>query len=123
MTKELVIGNAHAYNFVHVAAAINHPDVGKVLDISGDVNTEAGIEDASVFLYPYNGYGDADLIRVLMTRHKIPNGQFILGQVLNGYCLEYKVTRLHCIGPIQVGTKLATITPEHRTLLLPITLS
>lgn len=71
MTRELVIGNAHAYNFVHVAAAIQHPDAGKVIDVSADVNIEIGIEDSSVLLYPYNGYGDADLIRVLMTRHKI----------------------------------------------------
>ena len=71
MTKELVIGNAHAFNFIHVASAISHPEIGKILDISADTNIEAGIEDASVLLYPYHGYGDADLIRGIMSRHKI----------------------------------------------------
>ena len=71
MTRELVVGNAHVYNFVHVAAAINHPEVGKILDLSGDINKEVGIEDSSVLIYPYNGYGDADLVRMLMSRHKI----------------------------------------------------
>lgn len=71
MTKELIIGSAHAYNFVHVGAGINHPDAGKVLDISGDVNREAGITDSSVIIYPHNGYGDPELIRMLLSRHKI----------------------------------------------------
>ena len=71
MTKELIIGSAHVYNYVHVGAGINHPDVGKILDISRDVNTEAGITDSSVILYPYNGYGDPDLIRMLISKHKI----------------------------------------------------
>jgi len=71
MTRELIIGNAHRYNFVHVGAAINHPDVGKIIDISGDINKEVGIEDSSVLIYPYNGYGDPELVRLLLDRYKI----------------------------------------------------
>jgi len=71
MTKELIIGTAHMFNYIHVGAGINHPDVGKILDLSSDVNQEAGIKDASVLLYPYNGYGDPELIRMLMQRHDI----------------------------------------------------
>jgi hypothetical protein len=71
MTRELIIGNAHRYNFVHVGAAVSHPDIGKILDISSDVNKETGIQDSSVLIYPYNGYGDPDLVRLLMSRHKI----------------------------------------------------
>ena len=71
MTRELVIGNAHAYNFVEIGAAVNHPDAGKVLDISADVNIEAGIEDSSVIIYPYNGYGDAEIVRMIIQKHKI----------------------------------------------------
>jgi len=71
MTRELIVGNAHAYNFVHVGAAINHPDIGKIFDLSQEINKEVGIEDASVLLYPYNGYGDPDLVRMLIERHKV----------------------------------------------------
>jgi len=71
MTRELVLHNAHRYNFVHVAAAINHPDIGKIFDLSADINKEMGIEDSSVILYPNNGYGDPDLVRALMSKHKI----------------------------------------------------
>mgnify|MGYP006274756305 CR=1 FL=1 len=71
MTRELIVGNAHKFNFVHVGAGINHPDAGKVIDVSADVGKEVGVEDASVIIYPYNGYGDPDLVRLLLERHKI----------------------------------------------------
>lgn len=71
MTKELILGSAHVYNFVHVAAGVNHPEAGKILDISADVAKETGVEDASLIVYPYNGYGDPDLVRMLIERHKV----------------------------------------------------
>ena len=64
MTKELIIGNAHMYNFVHLGAAINHPDVGKIMDLSSDVNNLIGIDDSHVLIYPYNGYGDPEIVRM-----------------------------------------------------------
>lgn len=71
MTRELMIGTAHIYNYVQVGGGVNHPDVGRVLDLSQDANREAAIDDASIFLYPYNGYGDPDLIRLLIDKHKV----------------------------------------------------
>jgi len=71
MTRELIVGNAHRYNFVHVGGAINHPEMGKILDLSDDINKQVGINDASVIIYPYNGYGDPDLVRLLIERHQI----------------------------------------------------
>lgn len=71
MTKELIIGNAHRYNFVHVAGAIQHPEAGKILDVSAEVNMEVGIDDSSILLYPYNGYGDPDLVRMILDKHNI----------------------------------------------------
>ena len=71
MTRELILGTAHIFNYVHVGAGINHPDMGKVFDISGDINKEIGIDDSSVLLYPYNGYGDQGLVRYLMGNHKV----------------------------------------------------
>jgi glycosyltransferase involved in cell wall biosynthesis len=71
MTKELIIGSAHHYNFVHVGAALQHPDAGKFMDVSEDVNKEIGITDSSVKIIPYNGYGTQDLIREILTNEKI----------------------------------------------------
>ena len=66
MSREIVMGTAHKYNWVQVAAGVNHPEFGKILDASDSLSKEVGLPDASVKLYPYNGYGDATLIRNLM---------------------------------------------------------
>ena len=66
ISRELVLGTAHKYDWVQVGAAINHPDFGKIFDLSEEVKNVTGVSDANVKLYPYNGYGDADLIRQLI---------------------------------------------------------
>jgi len=71
MTKELMLGMAHRFNFIHVGGALQHPEAGKVLDISADVNKQLGMDDASILIYPVNGYGDPNLIRLIMDRHKV----------------------------------------------------
>ena len=71
MSREIVLGTLHKYNWIQLGAAINHPEVGKVLDISEDAKRHSGVNDASVLIYPYNGYGDADVLRMLLSRHKV----------------------------------------------------
>ena len=68
--KEIVIHTAHHYNWVCIGAAINHPDAGKRFDLSQDTNQNSKIEDASVFLYPNNGYGDANILRTILKLEK-----------------------------------------------------
>lgn len=70
MAREIVIGTSHEFNWVTVGAAINHPHAGQRLDLSGNVNKHAGIDDSSVIIYPYNGYGDPGLIRKLIKDEK-----------------------------------------------------
>ena len=70
MAKEFVIGTSHIYNWFNVGAAIQHPETGKILDISEDVNKIMGIEDADVKVLPNNGYGDTGLIRHLLRDKK-----------------------------------------------------
>ena len=71
MTKELIVGSAHHYNFLHVGAALQHPDAGKFVDVSSDVNKEIGIDDSSVRIIPHNGYGNPDLIRQILQNEDI----------------------------------------------------
>ena len=66
VAKEIVVHTCHHFNWVQMAGAIQHPEVGKKLDISHDTNKLAGIEDSSVFIYPTNGYGDARSLRALL---------------------------------------------------------
>ena len=69
--KEIVIHTSHKYNWYNVGGAIQHPELGKIFDISEDVNGIAGIEDSSVKVQPYNGYGDPTLIRQLIKEQNI----------------------------------------------------
>ena len=66
MSKELVLGTVHKYDWFQVGAAINHPEAGKVLDVSEDIKNTYGVADANVKILPWNGYGNADLIRQLI---------------------------------------------------------
>ena len=66
VSKELVLGTVHKYDWFQVGAAINHPEAGKVLDVSEDIQKTYGIADANVKILPWNGYGNADLIRQLI---------------------------------------------------------
>jgi glycosyltransferase involved in cell wall biosynthesis len=70
VARELVLNTAQHFNWVNVAGAINHPEKGKRFDLSGDTNNNTGLNDTSVFLYPVDGYGDADLIRQLIKIEK-----------------------------------------------------
>jgi glycosyltransferase involved in cell wall biosynthesis len=66
MSKEFVVGTVDKYDWFQVGAAINHPEQGRVLDLSEDIRNKTGISDANVKILPWNGYGNADLIRQLI---------------------------------------------------------
>jgi len=70
MAREIVVGTAHHYNWVNVGGAINHPDQGKRFDLNEDTNKHAGINDASVILYPINGYGDPMFLKQMIEFEK-----------------------------------------------------
>jgi hypothetical protein len=70
MSKEMVLGSVHRYNFTQVGAAIKHPDQGKILDVSEDIRKVTGVEDASVRILPWDGYGNPDLIRQLINSER-----------------------------------------------------
>ena len=68
--REIVLNTAQHFNWVVLGGAIEHPEQGKCFDLSQDTNTNTGIDDSSVFLFPINGYGDADLIRHFIKQEK-----------------------------------------------------
>jgi len=77
VARELVLNTAQHFNWVNVGGAINHPEQGKRLDLSADTNSNTGLEDSSVVLYPTNGYGDANLIRHLIKTEQ-PDAIFLI---------------------------------------------
>ena len=76
MAREFVVNSSHHFNWFNLGAAVNHPDIGKTIDISDDVNKRLGIEDSKVKVMPSNGYGDASKIRQLIKEQK-PDAIFI----------------------------------------------
>ena len=77
VARELVIHTSHHFNWVQIAGALTHPDKGQRLDLCADTNEAAGIEDASVFLYPIDGYGNPDFIRQMLQLEK-PDAIFLI---------------------------------------------
>lgn len=70
MSKEIVLGTIHKYDWVQLGAAIQHPEIGKVVDINDDVRKRTGVEDANLKVIPYNGYGDMNILRKLIDEEK-----------------------------------------------------
>jgi glycosyltransferase involved in cell wall biosynthesis len=70
MSKELVFNTCDKYDWVQLGGAIKHPDQGKRFDMSADVQKETGVKDASVTVYPCDGYGNPDLVRQLIKIEK-----------------------------------------------------
>tara|TARA_R110000796_G_scaffold123761_4_gene238212 strand:- start:29732 stop:31183 length:1452 start_codon:yes stop_codon:yes gene_type:complete len=70
MSRELVLGTADKYDWVQIGGAINHPDAGKVFDLSQETNKNLGIDNASIKIYPSNGYGNPEILRQVMDIEK-----------------------------------------------------
>jgi hypothetical protein len=70
ISKEIVLKTVHKYDWVQIGAAIKHPDQGKLVDISQEVVKETGVEDASVKIIPWDGYGDRNILFHIIEREK-----------------------------------------------------
>jgi glycosyltransferase involved in cell wall biosynthesis len=75
--RELVLNTAQHFNWVNIGGALQHPEQGKKLDLSQDTDANIGLTDSSVYMYPVNGYGDANLIRQLIKIEK-PDAIFLI---------------------------------------------
>jgi hypothetical protein len=69
MSREIVENTCGYYNWVQVGAAVQHPQAGQFVDFSEDIAKNTGVENPSVKIYPYNGYGDSRLIRRLIDEY------------------------------------------------------
>ena len=70
VSKELVFGTFDKYDWVQLGAAVKHPDQGKEIDLGQDARKISGVEDASLKIIPWTGYGDANILRELIMRHQ-----------------------------------------------------
>lgn len=66
MSRELIVGLCKDYDFIQLAALQQHPDHGKVKDVSQAIAQESGVLDANVKLYCHSGYGNPNVLREIL---------------------------------------------------------
>ena len=71
MSLEMIRQTCQEYNWIQLGGAIKHPEEGKRFDCSDDLRTQSGVDDASLIVYPVSGYGNDQLIRTMLSLHKI----------------------------------------------------
>jgi glycosyltransferase involved in cell wall biosynthesis len=71
MSREIVMGTVDRFNWVQLGAGINHPEVGKWVDVNDDVRNKTGVADADLKIIPYNSYGDIVMLRKILSEIKI----------------------------------------------------
>ena len=77
MSRELVLGTVHHYDWVQIAGAIKHPESGKIVDLNQATNQMLNRTDSYVKLYPVDGYGDSMILRQLLEIEK-PDAIFLI---------------------------------------------
>lgn len=70
MSSEMVLGTLDKFDWVQLAAAVKHPELGKIVDASEDARKISGVLDANVKIIPNNGYGDIFKLRSLIKSEK-----------------------------------------------------
>jgi len=70
VSKEFVFGTFDKFDWIQLGAAVKHPDQGKEIDLGEDARKASGVEDASLKIIPWSGYGDANILRELIMRHQ-----------------------------------------------------
>ena len=70
MSRELVLGTLHHYDWVQIAGAIKHPEAGKIVDMKDACDKLNGKNDNYLKLYPVDGYGDEEILYQIMALEK-----------------------------------------------------
>lgn len=70
MSREIIEQTCGVFNWAQVGAAVNHPEAGKIVDISEELSKHTGVEDPYVRIYPQNGYGNSMVVRQLIEMEK-----------------------------------------------------
>jgi glycosyltransferase involved in cell wall biosynthesis len=69
--REIVINTCHKYNWFQLAGSINHPEKGKTIDLSLEMQKLSKVEDAKVLINPMDNYGDEKVVKGLMKAYNI----------------------------------------------------
>tara|TARA_Y100000593_G_scaffold84593_1_gene160297 strand:+ start:514 stop:1890 length:1377 start_codon:yes stop_codon:yes gene_type:complete len=70
VSKDIVLGTLHKYDWCQIGGAIKHPEEGKIIDMSKSSTEQTGVEDAYLKIYPISGYGDPNVLREVLKLEK-----------------------------------------------------
>tara|TARA_Y100000310_G_scaffold70787_1_gene66548 strand:+ start:8747 stop:10117 length:1371 start_codon:yes stop_codon:yes gene_type:complete len=71
VSREIVMGTLHHYDWVQLGGAIDHPEANKIADLSDSAMDELGLKEKPyIKIYPISGYGNPDLVRELIEIEK-----------------------------------------------------
>jgi len=70
MSRELVLGTVHHYDWVQIAGSIKHPEAGRIVDMCQSTDDITGLKGTYVKLYPVNGYGDEETLFSVIANEK-----------------------------------------------------
>ena len=69
VSKDIVFETLNEYDWVQIGGAINHPEKGKIIDMSQGLD-EFGIKNGYLKIYPVDGYGSEDILREVIQIEK-----------------------------------------------------
>tara|TARA_Y100000593_G_scaffold69546_1_gene127732 strand:+ start:217 stop:1572 length:1356 start_codon:yes stop_codon:yes gene_type:complete len=69
MSREIMENTLDKYDWAQIGGAINHPDHGKKINIQSDDHFKVP-KGSTVTIYPTNGYGNPDQLRLIMDIEK-----------------------------------------------------
>ena len=70
VSREIVLNSVKEFDWVQLGASMQHPDHGKVFDLSADIQQQTGVEDAYAKIYCFTGYGTQDVLREIIQIEK-----------------------------------------------------
>jgi hypothetical protein len=70
MSRELVMGTVHHFDWVQLAGALKHPEPNQVTDMSDACNKITNRNDCYLKLYHVNDYGNEDLLFQVLALEK-----------------------------------------------------
>ena len=70
VNKDIVLETIHHYKWCQIGGAVNHPEKGKIIDMSEVASQESGVENAYLKIYPTSGYGTPDMLRQVIDIEK-----------------------------------------------------
>jgi len=70
VSKEIIFNTVKEFDWVQLGAALHHPEAGKAFDLSAEVARETGVDDVSVKLIAWNGYGDRNILFAILNQEQ-----------------------------------------------------